>query len=98
MCPSSHMVRGLTACVFITYIVSHNVTEQEKDKGDLQYLLHGASDLTKRKVKLTEYQLMERMMVFLKCKSRNMFRFVKDPLSLLLLMIKTGNYIVDVDY
>jgi hypothetical protein len=41
---------------------------------------------------------MERMMVFLKCKSRNMFRFVKDPLSLLLLMIKTGNYIVDVDY
>jgi hypothetical protein len=42
------------------------VTEQEKDKGDLQYLLHGASDLTKRKVKLTEYQLMERMMVFLK--------------------------------
>jgi hypothetical protein len=72
------------------------VTEQEKDEGDLQYLLHGASELTKKKVKLTEYQLMERMMVFLKYKSRNMLQFVKDPLSLLLLM--TGNYIVDVKW
>ena len=74
------------------------MTEQEKDEGDLQYLLHGASDLTKKKVKFTEYQLIERMMVFLKYKSRNMLRFVKDPLSLLLLMIKTGNYIVDVKW
>jgi hypothetical protein len=74
------------------------VTEQEKDEDDLQYLLHGACELTKKKVKLTEYQLMERMLVFLKYKSRNMFRFVKDPLSLLLLMIKTGNYIVDVKW
>ena len=74
------------------------MTEQEKDEGDLQYLLYGASELTKKKVKLTEYQLMERMMVFLKYKSRNMLRFVKDPLSLLLLMIKTGNYIVDVKW
>ena len=74
------------------------MTEQEKDEGDLQYLLHGACELTKKKVKLTEYQLMERMMVFLKYKSRNMLRFVKDPLSLLLLMIKTGNYIVDVKW
>jgi len=57
---------------------SHNVTEQEKDEGDLQYLLHGASDLTKKKVKFTEYQLIERMMVFLKYKSRNMLRFVRS--------------------
>ena len=81
-----------------SHSISHNVTEQEKDEGDLQYLLYGASELTKKKVKLTEYQLMERMMVFLKYKSRNMLRFVKDPLSLLLLMIKTGNYIVDVKW
>ena len=79
-----------------SHSISHNVTEQEKDEGDLHYLLHGASELTKKKVKLTEYQLMERMMVFLKYKSRNMLQFVKDPLSLLLLM--TGNYIVDVKW
>jgi hypothetical protein len=80
----SHCLSLASSNLFPTPSVCHNVTEEEKDDGDLQYLLHGASDFTKKKVKLNEYQLLERMLVFLKYKSRNMLRFVKDPLSLLL--------------
>lgn len=94
----SHCLSLASSNLFPTPSVCHNVTEEEKDDGDLQYLLHGASDFTKKKVKLNEYQLLERMLVFLKYKSRNMLRFVKDPLSLLLLMIKSGNYLVDVKW
>jgi len=74
--------------------ICHNISETDKDNGDLLYILHGRSDRSKTKVELNAANLMTKMEVFLKYKTSNIVRHTRDPLCLLLKMLKTGHYIL----
>jgi hypothetical protein len=72
--------------------ILHNISKEDKDTGDLLYILHGRSDKSKTKVELSAGNLINKMEVFLKYKTDNIVRHTRDPLCLLLKMLRTGHY------
>ncbi len=51
--------------------ICHNISQTDKDTGDLLYILHGRSDASKTKVELNDANIMTKMEVFLKYKNKN---------------------------
>ena len=72
--------------------VCHNITDKDKAKGDLLFILHGKSDSSKAKVALTSHNIISKMQVFLKYKTKTILRHMRDPLCLILKMMRTGHY------
>jgi hypothetical protein len=72
--------------------VCHNITDKDKAKGDLLFILHGKSDSSKAKVALTSRNIISKMQVFLKYKTKTILRHMRDPLCLILKMMRTGHY------
>ncbi len=60
--------------------IGHNISQTDKDSGDLLYILHGRSDDSKTKVELNSANIMTKMEVFLKYKTKNIVRHTRDPL------------------
>ena len=60
--------------------ILHNISKEDKDTGDLLYILHGRSDKSKTKVELSAGNLINKMEVFLKYKTDNIVRHTRDPL------------------
>ena len=67
--------------------ICHNITKEDKDAGDLLYMLHGRSERSKTKVELNASNLINKMEVFLKYKTANILRHTSDPLCLILKMV-----------
>ena len=71
--------------------ITHNISQTDKDNSDLLYILHGRSDRSKTKVDVNVFNLMNKIEVFLKYKTSNIVRHTRNPLCLLLKMIKKSN-------
>ncbi len=75
------------------YLEICHISETDKDNDDLLYILYGRSD-SKTNVDLNATNLTTKMEVFLKYKTSNIVCHTRDPLCLLLKMLKTGHYIL----
>ena len=51
--------------------ICHNISQTDKDNGDLLYILHDRSDASKTKVELNVANIMTKMEVLLKYKTKN---------------------------
>lgn len=67
--------------------ITHNITDQDKAAGDLLFILHGKTETSKTKVSLTGRNIISKMLVFLKYKTKTILRHTRDPLCLLLKMV-----------
>ena len=76
-------------------IVCHNVTDEEKEEGKMQYLLHGKIAISKKRVALNQSNLINKMMVYLKYNTSNVTSFSADPFNLLLVMMNSGHYLLE---
>lgn len=76
-------------------IVCHNVTDEDKEDGKMQYLLHGKIAISKKRVALNQSNLINKMMVYLKYNTANVTSFSADPFSLLLVMMNSGHYLLE---
>ena len=73
-------------------IVVKNISDEMMEEGDLMYLLHGKIQNNKKRVSLGQYNLINKMLVFLKYKCDNLVAYSHDPLSLIVKMVNTGHY------
>ena len=73
-------------------IVVKNISDEMMEEGDLMYLLHGKIQNNKKRVSLCQYNLINKMLVFLKYKCDNLVAYSHDPLSLIVKMVNTGHY------
>jgi hypothetical protein len=67
--------------------ITHKITDQDKTAGDLLFILHGRTESSKTKVALTGRNIISKMLVFLKYKTKTILRHTHDPLCLLLKMV-----------
>jgi hypothetical protein len=67
--------------------ITHKITDQDKAAGDLLFILHGKTETSKTKVALTGRNIISKMLVFLKYKTKTILRHTRDPLCLLLKMV-----------
>jgi len=67
--------------------ITHKITDQDKTAGDLLFILHGRTESSKTKVALTGRNIISKMLVFLKYKTKTILRHTRDPLCLLLKMV-----------
>jgi len=72
-------------------IVRHNVSDQDLEDGDHQYLLHGKAPEMKKRADLNPFNLLNRMMLYFKYNSK-LVADSHDPLGLLLSMVQSGSY------
>jgi hypothetical protein len=72
--------------------LSHNISNDDRTRGDLEYLLHGKFEGHKNKVPLNMGNLINKMAIFMKYKTRNVLRHTNDPIHLILKMIRSGHY------
>ncbi len=68
--------------------ITHHITDQDKAAGDLLFILHGKAETSKTKVSLTGRNIISKMLVFLKYKTKTILRHTRDPLCLLLKMVR----------
>jgi len=73
-------------------IVVKNISDEMMEEGDLMYLLHGKIQNNKKRVSLCQYNLINKMLVFLKYKCDNLVAYSHDPLSLIVKMVNSGHY------
>ena len=72
-----------------------NVSDEVKDAGKLQYILHGKIGVSKNRVALNQNNIINKMMLYLKYKTANMVEFSADPFNLLLRMMNSGHYMLE---
>ena len=72
--------------------LSHNISNDDRSRGDLEYLLHGKFEVSKNRVPLNMGNLINKMAIFMKFKTRCLLRHTNDPIHLILKMIRSGHY------
>jgi hypothetical protein len=68
-----------------------NVSDQDKETADMEYLLYGKVSEGKNRVDFTIANMVKKMAMFLKYKSKTMLRHSNDPVALIHAMMKTGH-------
>ncbi len=73
--------------------ITHKITDQDKTEGDLLFILHGRTESSKTKVSLTGRNIISKMLVFLKYKTKTILCHTRDPLCLLLKMVSVSVFV-----
>ena len=79
-------------------IVCHNVTDAMKQQGKMQYLLHGKICVSKNRIALNQNNIITKMQMYLKYQCANITSYSRDPLGLLLCMMRSGHYSLEMQW